>query len=300
MMAVGSVGIVFGYMMVSLCREYYQFMLAQGVCAGLSSGLLYVPALAFVSTSFPPKTRPIAIGFTTTGASTGGIVFPLIFRNLLPRIGFGWTVRTMAFIQLGLAIIALSILASAPVVRNKPRRLLDWTAFKEVPFLFLFLMFFCHFLSFFIPIFFIPSFSFAYLSPNPSLGSNLLVLANAGTFVGRLLPALAAQHIGAMNVVFITTLIVSVITFCWIAVTSTAGMIVWCLMWGIFSGTFSTIDPVVVTHPLLCGGEGLTGTRLGMAWVAAGLGVLVGTPIAGALGEKGDGFLTKGHLRREK
>lgn len=147
LMIVGCILLVLAYMMTSLCSEYYQFMLAQGVCAGIGSGLLYVPALAFVNVSFTTK-RPIAVGLTTTGASTGGIVFPILFRELLPQIGFPWTVRVIAFVQLGLAIIGLMILADAPVVKNKPRQLIDTDAFKEVPFLFMCLMFFCHFLSF--------------------------------------------------------------------------------------------------------------------------------------------------------
>jgi MFS family permease len=90
-MVVGTILVVFGYMMTSLCNEYYQFALAQGVCAGLGSGLLYVPALAFVSTSFTTK-RPIAVGLTNTSASISGIIFPILFRELLPQIGFPWTV----------------------------------------------------------------------------------------------------------------------------------------------------------------------------------------------------------------
>lgn len=35
----------------------------------------------------------------------------------------------------------------------------------------------------------------------------------------------------------------------------------------------------------------VTGTRLGMAWFAAGIGMLIGTPVAGALGGAGKGYL---------
>lgn len=72
----------------------------------------------------------------------------------------------------------------------------------------------------------------------------MLVIANGGTFFGRLAPAIVAQRIGAMNTVFGLTIIVSIITFCWIAVKSIAGMVVWSLIWGFFAGGFSSIDPV--------------------------------------------------------
>lgn len=147
LMVVGTFLIVFGYMMTSLCTQYWQLILAQGICAGVGSGLLYVPALAFVTTSFSTK-RPIAVGLTTTGPSIGGLAFPIMTRKLLPQIGFAWTTRVMAFVLLALSSIALSILARAPVIRNRPRNLLDLGAFREIPFIFMCFMFFCHFLSF--------------------------------------------------------------------------------------------------------------------------------------------------------
>lgn len=70
MLAVGSVMFVFGLMMLSLATEYYQVMLAQGVCIGLASGLLYVPSLALVASSFT-KRRGLAIGLSTSGSSVG-------------------------------------------------------------------------------------------------------------------------------------------------------------------------------------------------------------------------------------
>lgn len=46
-----------------------------------------------------------------------------------------------------------------------------------------------------------------------------------------------------------------------------------------------------MTHPIMSPSTAVTGTRLGMAWFAAGVGMLIGTPIAGALGGAGKGYL---------
>ena len=72
---------------------------------------------------------------------------------------------------------------------------------------------------------FIPSFSTDALGASAELSSYMLVIANAGTFFGRLVPADVAQWIGAMNTVIGITLIVAIINFCWIAVHSIAGMV---------------------------------------------------------------------------
>jgi MFS family permease len=70
LMALGHFMVIFGMMMVSLAVEYYQIMLAFGFCVGIGSGLLYVPAIALVNTTFSTK-RALAMGFVTCGASVG-------------------------------------------------------------------------------------------------------------------------------------------------------------------------------------------------------------------------------------
>ncbi len=96
LVVVGSVMIVFGMMMLSLAREYWQILLAQGrsphsvtvfrvwstdvvtvgVCVGLGSGMLFTPGLAQITISFN-KRRPIALGLAMMGTGFGGIVCQL-------------------------------------------------------------------------------------------------------------------------------------------------------------------------------------------------------------------------------
>ncbi|OGM47169.1 MFS monocarboxylate transporter [Aspergillus bombycis] len=59
-----------GLMLLSLSTEYYQVFLSQGVCYGVGSGLIYVPALSLVSTRFTTR-GGIAVGLVTSGASIG-------------------------------------------------------------------------------------------------------------------------------------------------------------------------------------------------------------------------------------
>lgn len=70
---VGSVGLVFALMMLSLSREYYQIMLTQGVLLGICEGLLYIPSVALVPVWFK-KNRGLAIGLSTGGGSIGGVI----------------------------------------------------------------------------------------------------------------------------------------------------------------------------------------------------------------------------------
>ena len=51
----GSIFIVLGYMMTSLCKVLWQFVVAQGVCVGLGSGLILTPMLGLIAQWFSSK-----------------------------------------------------------------------------------------------------------------------------------------------------------------------------------------------------------------------------------------------------
>lgn len=49
------------------------------------------------------------MAYTASGAATGGIISSLIVQQLLPRMGFAWTARTMAFAISFNAVIVISV-----------------------------------------------------------------------------------------------------------------------------------------------------------------------------------------------
>lgn len=123
---------VVGVFMTAQSTEYWQLFLAQGICKGLGDGLVFCPTVSLVATYFS-KRRALAMAGTASGAATGGIIFPLIAQQLLPKVGFAWTVRTMGFIILFNGVLAISIAR----VRLSPRKsgpLIEWSAFKEIPY----------------------------------------------------------------------------------------------------------------------------------------------------------------------
>lgn len=104
LIVVGSFAIVFGHMMLSLCHEFYQALLAQAFVVGIGAGTLFVPSVAVLPTYFTTKI-PIAIGIAASGSSLGtcpthrwcffefvltyklgGIIYPIVFERLQPRV----------------------------------------------------------------------------------------------------------------------------------------------------------------------------------------------------------------------
>ena len=129
---IGSILQLLGIFMTSLSTKYWHLFLAQGILTGLGNGLVFCPTISVASTYFSTK-KSLALGIVASGTATGGLVFPVIVQQLLPKIGFPWTVRVIGFVML--AIMAITLTFTKP--RLPPRKsgpLVEWAAFKELPY----------------------------------------------------------------------------------------------------------------------------------------------------------------------
>lgn len=120
---------VLGVFMTSISTQYWQLFLAQGICTGIGNGLAFCPSVSLVSTYFTTK-KTTAIAFAAAGSATGGMIFPAIVKALLPKIGFGWSVRVLGFVILALDLIALA-LSRPRLPSRRGSALVDWGAFRE-------------------------------------------------------------------------------------------------------------------------------------------------------------------------
>jgi MFS family permease len=106
-------------------------------------------------------------------------------------------------------------------------------------------------------------------------------ILNAGSIFGRILPNFLVDKTGPLNLYIPCSLIAAILGFSWIAVDNVAGVVVFNVLYGFVSGLYLTLPAVAVISfsPNL----GVVGARMGMAFSVSALGLLVGTPIAGAI-----------------
>ena len=107
-----------------VCISYYyilsQSFLAQGVCFGLGSGMLYVPTTAVVSHYFKKK-RALAMTFVAAGNSLGTFILPILLNNLLSRVGYGrMTLISAALVTFMLVIACILMRAPLPTLISRP------------------------------------------------------------------------------------------------------------------------------------------------------------------------------------
>lgn len=281
--------------MMSLCDQYYQLFLSQGVLLGIGNGLLYIPGLALVGRSFK-KHRSIAMAITTCGAPTGGVIYTLIFEQLITRMTFGWTIRVMAFVMLGSYMIAFPLLLwNARNIGNlasgQKRRLIDLSAFRDLPFDWYVVTNWLIFLGYMVPFNYFASYGQQALGMSRSSALTVIMIAQASSIAGRLAAGYTANRIGVMIPWIFCALCSGVMCIAWIGVRTPAGFCVIAALYGCFSGALIPLPPSV--FPVVCPDPKVLGARLGMSQGIGATASLFGSPIAGALTEihtKGGGM----------
>ncbi|TVY42019.1 Aspyridones efflux protein [Lachnellula subtilissima] len=279
----GSALGVTGMMMTSICKEYWQVVLAQGVLVGCGSGCLMMPSVAVMPQYFT-KRRAFATGIGAAGSSLGGVIYPIVFHQLQPRIGFGWATRVIAFIMLATLMIPILVMR-VRVFPSTRRPLFDKNILRSIPYDLFSLGEFFGFMGMYIPFYYVTSYSIEHNIANENISFYLLTFLNVGSIFGRIVPNFFADITGPLNITFPFILLCSVIAFSWTSVHSLGQMVLFCLFYGCFSGTFVSITgPALAT---LSNDMSLVGTHMGMSFTFGALGLLVGNPVAGVLLKKG-------------
>jgi MFS family permease len=282
---VGSVFLLVGMFTTSICKEYWHFVLAQGLCVGVGSGLLFCPTLALIPTYFS-KRRALAVGIAASGTTTGGMIIPGLFSALLPRIGFAWTVRVLGFITLAFQVVSFA-LARTRIPPRKTGALVDWAAFREMPYVLFTISVFLSFWSIYPAYYYVGEYATSVIRVSQSTSFHLLIVMNGVGSVGRLLPPyLSDRYTGPVNMMIPLVVASGITLYCWAAVRDEAGVWVFSVFYGLFS---SGLFPTALSR--LTDDLSKMGTRMGMVYSIISFATLTGTPIAGALIKHGTDYL---------
>jgi MFS family permease len=190
LLIVGSVMLVLGQMMLSLCHEYWQVLLAQAFCLGIGTGCLFIPSVAILATYFSTRIGT-AIGIAASGSSFGGIIYPIVIHKLLPQIGFAWTTRVLGFIILATMVIP-NVCMRVRVLPVKKRSLLDLRAFLIPAYSLQVAGFFLGFMGLYMPFFYAQVYALQSKITNESLAFYLLAIMNSTSVFGRIVPNLVS------------------------------------------------------------------------------------------------------------
>ncbi len=289
----GSALLVPGLVATASCQTLIQFIMAFGIMTALGNGILMSPLIAVISHYFFKK-RAFFCSLATLGGSVGGVAFPLMFRELFPKVGFPWSLRIFALISATCLSFSIAFARerkleslSEKVTLSRKEKVksyfnsFDFKALKDPKY------FFCVLGAVFAEISAISSITyFASYSKTRGFSVNdsfiLVSLVNAGTLPGRLITGYLADKVGRFNVFIVTIIFTAVVNLTvWMPFGYNSKVLyAYSVFYGVFSGSVFSLLPVCCGQ--VCKTEDF-GKRYSTMYFIIAFGTLFGVPIGGAI-----------------
>jgi len=285
----GGIAQVFGLIMTSISKQYYQVFLAQAICSAVGASAVVYGCLGALATWWKVR-RATAYGLATSGSSIGGVIFPVMVNRLIPRVGFGWTMRAVAFIiLLGVALAAATIRSNRAHNPTSFNIRTYITPLKDKRFVLLCLSMTLFSFGLFLPFNFIPLAAQS-LGMSVELSVYSIAILNAVSVFGRILPGFIADKFGRFNLMMICTSVSAILTLAlWLPGHNNAAALCFAAFFGFFSGCYISLTPALVVE---VSPPQDIGHRTGILYFFISIGVLTGSPIAGALVDANGGQYT--------
>ncbi|KAJ6562335.1 major facilitator superfamily domain-containing protein, partial [Mycena capillaripes] len=306
MIALGSVLQVASIFMISLTQwhQYYQasfsqllkkrrsdtlqVFLAHAVASGIGQSLLFLPSLSIIGQHFK-QNRAFATGVGVSGASLGGVIWPIVLNQLSKRTSFDNAVRATGAITGALLVIANLAMktkthATGPTALKPKLKVIltDWAFMSSIAGAFIVG------LGLFFPYFYLQLYAVD-KGIDENIAFYVLAIMNGGSVGGRLLPNFVADRVGPYNMLIPCLAISSALTFSIFGLKTCAGIVVFAALYGFWSGSYVSLIPTLIVQSASHRGE--HGTRMGVAFSIVSMSMLVGTPISGALLHSTDNYM---------
>ncbi|KAL6704708.1 hypothetical protein ACN47E_007990 [Coniothyrium glycines] len=266
---------------------YYQVLLSQGLLAGIGMSLLLVPSTSIIPT-YVSKHRAVAVGVANTGASIGGVIYPILVRKLLGDLGFHWAMRVIALVVFLMTSMGFLLLRQRrELIEKRPRRILyDVKCMSEIHYALFAVGVAFGFAGLFIPYFYLTTWvrDTAFPLRGGLQPYHFLSILNAGGLLGRVAPSMLADRVpsGPALVQGLAALGCALLAGIWLLIeTSFAGLLCWTLAYGFCSG--SVISLIPATAAMLTKDMGKLGGRIGLVFAMNAFASLLGSPVAGAV-----------------
>ncbi|CAG7923342.1 unnamed protein product [Penicillium olsonii] len=287
--------------LASFSQALWQFILTQGCLLGVGTCLIYMPSVTVAPTWFSLH-RGLAMGIILAGTGVGGVAWPLAFRYLIDAVGFRNTLRITAGISLVLVFgsgifirwptnqlariqVENAALSRSSNIFRLPR--VDWRVARSRKFLAHALGAALQSAAYYTPVFFFASFART-LGYSQATSANFIAISNAANALGKVVIGYAADRMGRLNTLVVTTLIsaISVLAL-WLpsclSTTQSSGsnlFIAFTVFYGVFASAYVALFPTSLVE--LFGVQNFASVN-GLLYMIRGFATLLGTPVAGAL-----------------
>lgn len=278
--------------------------------AAFSNSRRFYPTTSAVSEWFD-KRRGLALGLVVAGASSGGILWPLVLNKLIDEIGIYGTHRASGIIAAPLLFLACFLVkerlpkqaankrASQAIENDKDGDSTSGSSKKDVvaelpqPKMSLFTILDAKFLAtsvallfinagMMVPFFYIPQYAIDH-GVSATMANNMLSMTYVASLFGRILSGWVADYVGRFNMLLAVTSLTGIATVCWSATSTLPAIMAISLMFGFSSGGIVPLGSACIaqlTPPNMMHHMGL---RIGTMMTICSTGMLVGGPVSGII-----------------
>jgi hypothetical protein len=243
-----------------------------------------------------------------SGTGVGGVVWAPALKASIDALGFRNTLRltgAVAFVLIAAAgmVVTWAPVAEADMRASRPNGvraegfalfripLLDWRIARQRKFLAQACSALFQSAAYYTPVFFFASYA-STLGYSDAAGANFIAVSNACNAVGKIVIGFAADRMGRLNTLFLTTLLSAIVTIgFWVpssirgAEADTLGQsqslfIAFAVFYGIFASAYVSLFPTSLVE--LFGVQHFPSVN-GVLYMVRGLATMIGTPTGGAL-----------------
>lgn len=299
---VGSFVFSAALILASFGTTLWHFQLSQGLLLGIGTCLSYMVAVTIAPTWFGAR-RGLALGVITAGTGIGGLVWAPALKACIDGLGYRNALRIASGVSFVLNMTAggaiiwehgtearLRLEQSTQTSRAKGLfqvPLIEWRIAKTRKFAAQAIGAMFQSAAYYLPLFFFATYARS-LGYSNTAGANFIALSNACNAIGKIAIGHAADRLGRLNALVLTTIISAIITLsCWVPSTYLGDTAVSCnlfiaftVLYGIFASAYIALFPTSLVE--LFGTENFASVN-GVLYMVRGIATLIGTPIGSAM-----------------
>lgn len=265
-----------GLWLTSISSSLWLSLVAYSLLVGTATACAYVPSVALVGRWFE-RGRSLALGIAVTGIGTGTLVVPPLAAALVAAGGWRSAYRWLAVIGTGILVLC-AVAARRPALIPPPTAAMSriivtpaflqlyaggllvsvalWTAFVHLP-------------------------PFAVSRGTTALAAaTLITVIGLGSIAGRTAIGWLAERVGSIRAYQFAFMVMAASFGIWSFGDGYGQLTAFALLLGAGYGGWVALSPAVLAH--LFGTANLGGTT-GILYTCAGIGALLGPPVAGFL-----------------
>jgi MFS family permease len=296
---VGALVFAMANILASFGEKLWHFTLTQGILLGIGASMIYLPAVTVAPTWFD-KRRGLALGIIVSGTGVGGVMWAPALRAMNESIGFRNALRVAGTVGGFLLFLSGLVMKWEPGYRERILLETQATSKQRLRFLRIGLInwriarskrFIIHALgstfqsaAYSTPLFMYAAYAQS-LGYSPAQSANFIAISNASNTIGKIAIGYAADRLGRLNALFLTTLIstVAVLGF-WLPSALQNGssgshslFITFTIFYGAFASAYVSLFPTSIIE--LFGIQNFAAVN-GLLYMIRGIAMLIGTPLA--------------------